>query len=789
MKMAFRFFCSLAVAAAAGFTSGAVAAPGDLDPSFGTGGVVRTAFSPGGAVLEALAVQGDKIIAAGTTPPGGATAGFAVVRYNADGTLDAGFGSGGRAASPPNGLRALGAAVQNDGKIVVAGAVTSGTREAIGIVRYNQNGTIDSAFGGTGLIIGGVPGETSSYAAAVAVRFDGRIVVAGATFTAAGQADTLIYRFLSDGSLDTTLNESGQLLIPGHAPVALVNEFDGTLYVAGTHFTKTVNSFWLTKLLPSGLVDPSFGNVTTPFPGYSTEAHSMTPYGDGRIVIAGSARKPGQTTESFAAARYNPDGTLDPLFNMTGQVVLNPTHVSNAGRAVAVQSDGRTLLAGGASGTLNNVPLNKTVLVRLLPNGQYDTSFNNTGIVTTQIGRTSSANAMVLQNDGLIVTGGVAEDTGIQDFALARYIDNNIAPELSVEFQNAPLQPNAVVILGTAVAGTTAPQEKSFTIRNAGTEDLTGVSVSVAGAGAGKISLTSPPAATVSGGGTTTFTLRFTPTAAQDVADVNVQVTSNDANENPFVFTARAVTYPAIAALLLLQPENAAVFENGTVDFIPPVAGQTITRIMTIQNTGTVNLTIQSITLGTEGNPEDFAIGAVGTTTVAPAAATTFPVTFTPGGNGTRTAKLRIASNDSDDPLLEVNLTARTGTASERWRSLYFNASTNSGRAADLSDPDNDRIPNILEFATLTDPLTSNTFPAALVKNGGVLEYTFARSKAAMEDLDYALEWSDSPGAAPWSVAGVSSTILSETAVQQQVRFSVAAGDGRRFVRLRVTRK
>jgi hypothetical protein len=136
-----------------------------------------------------------------------------------------------------------------------------------------------------------------------------------------------------------------------------------------------------------------------------------------------------------------------------------------------------------------------------------------------------------------------------------------------------------------------------------------------------------------------------------------------------------------------------------------------------------------------------------------------------------------------------VNLSARTGTASERWRSLYFNASTNSGRAADLSDPDNDRIPNILEFATLTDPLTSNTFPAELVKNGGVLEYTFVRSKAAMEDLDYALEWSDSPGAAFWSVAGVSTAVLSETAVQQQVRFSVAAGEGRRFVRVRVTRK
>ena len=114
--------------------------------------------------------------------------------------------------------------------------------------------------------------------------------------------------------------------------------------------------------------------------------------------------------------------------------------------------------------------------------------------------------------------------------------------------------------------------------------------------------------------------------------------------------------------------------------------------------------------------------------TLAPGASTTFPVTFTPSGQGTRTARLRIASTDSLNPPHEITLTGTLANALESWRHTHFGSFENTGDAADLSDPDHDGIPNLLEFATLTHPLSSGPSSGATSTVTSARRYAGRRS-------------------------------------------------------------
>ncbi len=111
-----------------------------------------------------------------------------------------------------------------------------------------------------------------------------------------------------------------------------------------------------------------------------------------------------------------------------------------------------------------------------------------------------------------------------------------------------------------------------------------------------------------------------------------------------------------------------------------------------------------------------------------------------------------------------------------------------SGAGADLSDPDRDGVVNLMEFATGSGPWTVNVQPGELVKNGSSLEFTWPRRKAALAEISYAVEWSEST-AGPWSEAGVSTGVLTDGSVMQEMKSIIPAGSGgKRFVQLRVTR-
>src|SRR6266446_7815281 len=152
----------------------AEAAAGDLDPTFGTGGMVMTDINRSTDIAHAVAVQADgKLVVVGQTYKNNDFSGedFVVTRYNTDGTLDNTFGSGGRVRTDFPGLAAVPSSVviQPDRKIVVAGGAFPlftflGNFE---LVRYNPNGSLDTSFGNGGIVTTTFPGQ-GSYAFALA---------------------------------------------------------------------------------------------------------------------------------------------------------------------------------------------------------------------------------------------------------------------------------------------------------------------------------------------------------------------------------------------------------------------------------------------------------------------------------------------------------------------------------------------------------------------------------------------------------------------------------------------
>jgi hypothetical protein len=114
---------------------------------------------------------------------------------------------------------------------------------------------------------------------------------------------------------------------------------------------------------------------------------------------------------------------------------------------------------------------------------------------------------------------------------------------------------------------------------------------------------------------------------------------------------------------------------------------------------------------------------------------------------------------------------------------------TGEGTAlSDTGDADHDGTANMLEDATGSDPLTPTPPPGTLVKSGGTLEFTFNRRTAALAATPLTVEWSDGLTDTWTTLDDSTLTLLNDDGVLQTVRYTLPAGAGRRFVRLRATR-
>lgn len=431
------------------FTTRTAPKPGDVDVSFGNGsgaltGIVVTPVSPTGAdAAPAVTIQADgKIVAAGSSY-NGSDYDFAVVRYNRDGTLDTSFGTGGMVTTSigtGNDL-AYGVAIDSAGNIVVAGSSSIDANNSdFAVVRYTTNGQLDTTFDSDGKVTTSFsPAMDAAYA--IKIQPDGKIVVAGLAnagalvelngVTTTNSGDVALARYETDGAPDTSFGNNGQVTtsIGPNIDIALALAIDDKLRIIVAGFSNqgasSGNDSVLARYAPDGALDDQFDNdgiVITPSPGNDI-AYAIAIQTDGMIVTAGVVNS-GSNTD-FALARHRADGQPDTDFGDAGKITIPIGSANDAAFAVAIQPDGKILVAGTA---FVNGRGKDFALARRLPDGSADTSFGNGGTLITPIGPNDDQIYAIalLDGDKIIVAGSTGEisnplDLTKGDFALVRY--------------------------------------------------------------------------------------------------------------------------------------------------------------------------------------------------------------------------------------------------------------------------------------------------------------------------------------------------------------------------------
>jgi uncharacterized delta-60 repeat protein len=226
------------------------------------------------------------------------------------------------------------------------------------------------------------------------------------------------------GSLDPTFSNDGKVVtsfLGGRNQAnAMALQSDGKIVVAGT-CDGSDTTFCIARYDPDGTLDLSFklfGKLIARVSDGEDKAYAVAIQPDGKIVVAGYCLS--NSKYDFCVARFDSEGEFDPTFSTDGKRLISVTAESNFAYAIALQTDGKIILAG----TCGPQTFGDFCLVRLLANGQLDNSFSNDGKVVTSIERDDRARAVAVQPDGkIIVVGGCNPTTSASDnsFCAVRY--------------------------------------------------------------------------------------------------------------------------------------------------------------------------------------------------------------------------------------------------------------------------------------------------------------------------------------------------------------------------------
>jgi uncharacterized delta-60 repeat protein/LPXTG-motif cell wall-anchored protein len=540
-------------------TGGLIASPahatdGTLDTTFGTSGITTTNITQY-AFSNSAAVQVDgKIVVVGQHSPSGNGGSFLIARYNANGTLDATFGTNGiTVTSFGTSESAQSVVIQADGKILVAGYSDAvNTFRDFAVLRYNANGTLDTSFGTNGITTTNLGSYDTGYS--MALQADGKILVAGQTgpFNASNFA---IVRYAANGTLDTSFGTAGITTTDlggvdsASSMVVLPN---GKILVAGRSFDASKDLFAIVRYNTNGTLDTGFGAAgitTTSFDAGDGVGNSMTLQADGKIIVAGGIWLGNRWI--IAMARHNTDGTLDTSFGTAGTTTTD-LNADSIGSAVAVQLDGKIIVAGNfdATGTWDY----DFALYRYNANGSLDTTFDTDGLITTNLGGSDSASSIVMQADGKIVVVGGTWLNNAYQFALARFNTTPLAATLA-----APSPTSSSATITFTLTGTE-------TVDCATLSTVAGVDFNVTNISAiDSITQTSPTECTIS--------------ATSSAASDGVPVTSTLATSSSFSVgfshgNTRSTVGGASQSVIVTLPESAptATEPAPTTTVVPPTA-------------------------------------------------------------------------------------------------------------------------------------------------------------------------------------------------------------------------
>ena len=393
--------------------------------SFGVRGVTTTDLG-GRDFGQAIALQADnRIIVVGTSITGNSR-NIALVRYNADGTPDTTFGTGGTIITDLGGWdfgQAI--ALQADNRIIVVGTSITGNSRNIALVRYNADGTPDTTFGTGGTIITDLGGWDSGQA--IALQADNRIIVAGTRSIYSEQVparggdvfphliDFMATRYNADGTPDTTFGTGGTIITDlggWDFGQAIALQADNRIIVVGTSITGNSRNIALVRYNADGTPDTTFGTggtIITDLGGWDF-GQAIALQADNRIIVVGTSIT--GNSRNIALVRYNADGTPDTTFG-TGGTIITDLGGWDFGQAIALQADNRIIVVGTSiTGNSRNI-----ALVRYNADGTPDTTFGTGGTIITDLGGWDSGQAIALQPDNRIIVAGTSND----DIALVHY--------------------------------------------------------------------------------------------------------------------------------------------------------------------------------------------------------------------------------------------------------------------------------------------------------------------------------------------------------------------------------
>ena len=428
-----------AVLVLAALPARAHAASGDLDPTFGSGGVAVLPIAIH-SYANAVAVQSDgKIVVAGYVFGGPPAGDMAVLRLDAAGALDSGFGSGGVVTLPAGKQSIANAlALQSDGKIVVGGGVFV----ASDVFDYDfriarllaADGALDAGFGTGGVVV--TPAAGTIGVTSLALQPDGKILAAGdgkRKMTARNHnRDFMVTRYLDDGTPDTSFGSAGRTVLSmgkrTDVATRVLRQSDGRVVLAGYATGPGRGGMAFARLDASGGLDRAFGNGGRRKLRLFTRlefADDAALLPDDRILAAGLSVDPTLLipAASVTLAQLLANGGLDGTFGDGGAATAAPdTGAFHLVRRIALQPDGRIVAAGSAIRGSGSPTSSDVLLMRFLSDGTLDGSFGTGGTVRTSFTDQDELFAVALQPDGGIVVAGVGVVAGQSRTIIARYL-------------------------------------------------------------------------------------------------------------------------------------------------------------------------------------------------------------------------------------------------------------------------------------------------------------------------------------------------------------------------------
>ena len=400
------------------------ATAGDLDPTFGTGGVVvQNELSQ----FAGLVLQGDgKLVALGVSQDAGIT----LVRYNADGSLDATFGNGGLVTTPQIevGLRLV---LQPDGKLVAGGMAPDNLYVHFALVRYNADGSLDQTFGNGGILIAPYSSD-SDFLNAIALAPDGKLIAIGYSNIpkqppAYYLEQLLLARINADGTLDQGFGTGGWVtkkVADYDYGVSATVQPDGKIVVGDFSCRDGETTYCRGLALRyqmNGQADLSFGTrgaAEVPTGTFGSSIGDVRLRADGTIVVQGGPMNPEGGT---GVTRFTATGSLDASFGNGGV-----GHAAkNFGAQTMIQrADGSLLLAGHSFPAVFDGSAD-FALVRFTESGTLDQQFGNDGVASNRLSSYDMANALVTQADNKVVAAGLKTRPEGRGFVavIARFVD------------------------------------------------------------------------------------------------------------------------------------------------------------------------------------------------------------------------------------------------------------------------------------------------------------------------------------------------------------------------------